>query len=135
MTGSCALSLRSRVQALVVVVGNPAVLVHDPCWLALLRSAVQLNAYTGTAPLPPEALAQQQGSSGAGSGASGGAVDDLAALLQRMQGLSLSGEGGSSAAEAAAAVGSGLLRQDADGAAWQGSAVNIEGGAMRRLDG
>ena len=103
-----------------VVVGNPAVLVHDPCWAALLRSAVQLNAYTGTAPLPPEVL-PQQGSSTAGSGSSGQQVDDLAALLARMEGLSLSGEGGSGGSAGAAA-------------AWRGSAVDIEGGAMRRLD-
>ena len=42
----------TRARALLIVVGNPAVLARDACWAALLRHAVRNGAYRGCS-LPP----------------------------------------------------------------------------------
>jgi hypothetical protein len=105
----------------VVVVVNPAVLAKDPCWEALLRLAVRLKAYAGIARLPPEVLQQHEGSNGSGRA---GPLNELEQLLQQMRTLSVSAE------EAGGSGGGGGARMEA---AWLGSAVGIEGSAMRRL--
>lgn len=42
----------TRAQALLVIVGNPVVLCHDPYWCAMLQYAVMTGSYTGS-DLPP----------------------------------------------------------------------------------
>jgi helicase MOV-10 len=44
----------TRAKALLIIVGNPAVLKHDKHWGALLRLAIDKGAYTGVPP-PPDA--------------------------------------------------------------------------------
>jgi hypothetical protein len=66
----------TRARALLVVVGNPAVLARDECWAALLRHAVRNGAYQGCA-LPP-GFDDEHGGDNAGSDSddSGGGGDD-----------------------------------------------------------
>eukprot|EP00961_Rhodomonas_salina_P290445 3924462-Rhodomonas_salina.1 len=40
----------TRAACLLVVVGNPAVLAHDPCWGELLRACIRQGAYRGVEP-------------------------------------------------------------------------------------
>eukprot|EP00062_Callorhinchus_milii_P006769 gi/632947662/ref/XP_007889162.1/ PREDICTED: putative helicase Mov10l1 isoform X2 [Callorhinchus milii] len=49
----------TRAKALLIVVGNPHILIKDPCWSALLEYCVVNNAYVGC-DLPQELLAQQR---------------------------------------------------------------------------
>ena len=58
----------TRARALLIVVGNPAVLARDACWAALLRHAVRNGAYRGCA-LPP-------GFDGGGGSDTDGSDDD-----------------------------------------------------------
>lgn len=96
-------------QALVIVVGNPQVLVSDPNWEALLRLAVLNGAYTGTAPLP---RGLETG------GVNGAADEDVASLLQRLV---------ISSQEAATQDEEALFGADEAGA-------RVEGVPMRRVD-
>jgi hypothetical protein len=95
-------------QALVIVVGNPIVLVSDPNWAALLQLAVRNGAYTGSAPLPR----------GFEAGAGSAADEDVASLLQR---LVISSQEAATQAEEA------LFGADEAGA-------RVEGVPMRRVD-
>ena len=74
----------TRARALLIVVGNPAVLARDACWAALLRHAVSNGAYRGCA-LPPGFDGGDGGGSDTdGSDDSGGGGDGPTRLLQRV---------------------------------------------------
>ena len=74
----------TRARALLVVVGNPAVLARDACWAALLQHAVSNGAYRGCA-LPPGFDGGDGGGSDTdGSDDSGGDGDGPIRLLQRV---------------------------------------------------
>ena len=64
----------TRAKALLIIVGNPAVLKQDQHWGALLRLAIDKGAYTGVPP-PPDAP---------GGGGPGGDDDALAVRLEQM---------------------------------------------------
>ncbi|XP_060698542.1 RNA helicase Mov10l1 [Hemiscyllium ocellatum] len=53
----------TRAKALLIVVGNPHILLKDPCWGAFLEYCVTNNAYVGC-DLPHEVLIQQRAISG-----------------------------------------------------------------------
>jgi hypothetical protein len=123
---------RASPQALLIVVGNPAVLATDPSWAELLRLAVRRGAYTGTAPLPPGLAGGGEGSGGSdsdddgGGGGSGGGAElerAMVRLQSALQGLRLGGGG----LEPAGGGWDAELGADDAGA-------RVEGVPMRRLD-
>ncbi len=69
-------------QALVIIIGNPAVLAADACWAELLRYAIEHNAYTGSAPRPTQPGGD--GSSATRSGGANGAATLETASLDRV---------------------------------------------------
>ena len=72
----------TRARALLIVVGNPAVLSRDACWAALLRHAVRNGAYQGCA-LPPDFRdGDASGSDGSDDDGDGG--DGTTQLLHRV---------------------------------------------------
>lgn len=64
----------TRAKALVIVVGNPHVLVGDPNWGALLRFCVSRGGYTGCSPPTLPAEGGEAGAGGAAGGAPGSNV-------------------------------------------------------------
>ena len=71
----------TRAKALLIIVGNPAVLKQDQHWGALLRLAIDKGAYTGVPP-PPDAPGG--GGPGGDDDGPGGDDDALADRLEQM---------------------------------------------------
>ena len=100
----------TRARALLIIVGNPAVLALDPHWAALLRHALCNGAYTGCA-LPP-------GFDGGAGGGSDDGDDGPEAMLRRVA--------DEEAARAAAADVDGEAAGRADRGMEEGPAWNTE---------
>jgi hypothetical protein len=83
-------------QALLIVVGNPHILMQDPNWLALLLSCQQRGAVVGNMPDLHEAAAEASNSSGGSSGGEAG-------MLERLMSSLTLGDAGGAAGDAAGA--------------------------------
>jgi superfamily I DNA and/or RNA helicase len=121
----------TRAKALLIVVGNPNVLVRDGCWGALLRSCVQRGGYTGCAlpaeagGAPPDAGADEgddssdDGADGPGGAYSHQAGDELDGVVAGLGQVHL--HGGPVVADAAAghAHGAAAVAQNDGGEEWE----------------
>jgi hypothetical protein len=93
-------------QALLIVVGNPSILMQDPNWLALMLSCQQRGAIAGQAMPDLRTAAAEASSASGGYGnyySSSGSTDDAASQLEHlMASLSIGDrQGGTAAADAA----------------------------------
>uniref|UniRef100_A0A383WFR0 RNA helicase n=1 Tax=Tetradesmus obliquus TaxID=3088 RepID=A0A383WFR0_TETOB len=98
----------TRAQALLIVVGNPAILMQDPNWLALLLSCQQRGATAGQ-PMPDLNDAAARASYGAANGANDGSSSSsnggVVGLLERLMSSLTLGDAGAAGGVAAAEFG------------------------------